>query len=217
MCSSLAFGVCPSRSSLRSCTAFLAVDLAAQDPSRGLPEHAFTRLFRAAHPHRHRLRCTSRPHHRDGPASSARLRDRSCRLTSPFGSLRRHPTHAHAAVPCCLATARRPTGFASPGSSRVVDLPALFHAGSSMGTHPSEVSPRSSPHDPLGSRRPPCRSSPCGAAAPRISASRLVHPCGRPMRCAQRAARRTDAFSMRRRCSRHHRVAPLLVVSPLRG
>jgi len=67
-----------------------------------------------------------------------------------------------------LAASLRPARFASPGSARVVDLPALFHAGSSLGTLPSEVSPRSSLHDPLGSRRPPCRSPPCGVAAPRI-------------------------------------------------
>jgi hypothetical protein len=71
-------------------------------------------------------------------------------------------------VPPCGV--RRPAGFTSPGSSRVANLPALFHAGSSMGTHPSEVSPRPTPHDPLGSRRPPCRLPPCGVAAPRISA-----------------------------------------------
>jgi hypothetical protein len=38
--------------------------------------------------------------------------------------------------PCCLAASRRPAGFTSPGSARVANLPAVFHAGSSLGTHP---------------------------------------------------------------------------------
>jgi len=37
-----------------------------------------------------------------------------------------------------------------------------------LGLHPSEVSPRPLPPDPLGSSRPPCRSSPCGDSTSRI-------------------------------------------------
>jgi hypothetical protein len=84
------------------------------------------------------------------------------------------------------------------GSSRVSDLPAIFQAGSSMGTLPSEASPRPTPQVPLGPCSPPCRFPPCGAAAPRISAFARMR-------------------FLRRRCSRRRRVAPLLVVSPLRG
>jgi len=91
-----------------------------------------------------------------------------------IGSLRRIPIHAHVAVSCSVAAARRPAGFTSPGSSRVADLPALFHAGSSMGTTPFRGFSPPSPHDPLESSCPPCRFSPCGAAAPRISASGRV-------------------------------------------
>jgi hypothetical protein len=58
------------------------------------------------------------------------------------GSLRRLPTPAHAAVSYNLAAARRPTGFTSPGSSRVEDLPVMFQTGSSLGSLPSEASPR---------------------------------------------------------------------------
>lgn len=36
--------------------------------------------------------------------------------------------------PCDLAAARQPTGFTSPGSSRVASLPAISQTGSSMGT-----------------------------------------------------------------------------------
>jgi hypothetical protein len=71
-------------------------------------------------------------------------------------------------VPPCGV--RRPAGFTSPSSARVANLPALFHAGSSMGTRPSGASPRPTPHAPLGSCRPPCRLPPRGVAAPRISA-----------------------------------------------
>ena len=48
----------------------------------------------------------------------------------------------HAATWCNLAIALRPAEVASLGSSRGADLPAMSHAGSSMGTLPSEVSPR---------------------------------------------------------------------------
>jgi hypothetical protein len=50
------------------------------------------------------------------------------------GSLRRIPMPAYAAAPCHLAMARRPTGLASPGSTRRVHLPTMSQAGSSMGT-----------------------------------------------------------------------------------
>lgn len=96
-----------------------------------------------------------------------------------FGSLRRLPARDSRGRPCDLAAARRPTGITSPGSSRVTSLPAISQTGSSMGTHPSEASPHSSPPDPLGSSCPPCRFPPCGAAAPRIRAvSGPFSPCG---------------------------------------
>ena len=91
--------------------------------------------------------------------------------------------------PCDLAAARRPTGITSPGSSRVTSLPAISQTGSSMGTHPSEASPHSSPPDPLGSSCPPCRFPPCGAAAPRIRA------VSGPSRLAARWLPRMGAFT----------------------
>lgn len=86
----------------------------------------------------------------------------------------------------CLPVTRRPARVASPGSSRVVDLPALFHAGSSMGTHPSEVSPRSrrtilsDPAVPLAvclAERPPERAldAICRAKASRTRLSARAH------------------------------------------
>jgi hypothetical protein len=59
----------------------------------------------------------------------------------------------------------RPAGFASPDSSRVANLPALFHAGTSMGTHPSEVS--------LRPRRPILSNQAVLPAVSRLAASRL--------------------------------------------
>lgn len=109
--------------------------------------------------------------------------------------------------PCDLAASRRPTGITSPGSARVVHLPALFHAGSSMGTRPSEVSPRSTPAVPPSNTitrmdaLPPVLHAVSRLAAPRL---RGFQPsCGRVLR--------------RARYSRVRWVAPLLVVAPLRG
>jgi hypothetical protein len=113
-----------------------------------------------------------------------------------IGSLRRIPVCAHVAVSCSVAAARRPAGFTSPGSSRVADLPALFHAGSSMSTTPFRGFSPPSPHDPLESRCPPCRFPPCGAAASRISAT------GRVRSPSADVVHADD------------RVAPLLVVLP---
>jgi hypothetical protein len=48
--------------------------------------------------------------------------------------LRRLPTHARAASVATLRPHRRPAGLASPGSTRVVNLPAVFQTGSSLGT-----------------------------------------------------------------------------------
>jgi hypothetical protein len=91
--------------------------------------------------------------------------------TSPSGPYDAFQSTLAVAVSCSVAAARRPAGFTSPGSSRVADLPALFHAGSSMGTTPFRGFSPPSPHDPLESRCPPCRFPPCGAAASRISAT----------------------------------------------
>jgi hypothetical protein len=108
------------------------------------------------------------------------------------GSLRRLQIHAHAIESCDLAASRQPARFTSPGSSRVVDLPALFHAGSSMGTRPSEVSPRSSPPDPLGSCRPPCRFPPPVKVLPRLRGFELSSVRHALLRAS---THRTDAFS----------------------
>jgi hypothetical protein len=94
--------------------------------------------------------------------------------TSPSGPYDAFQSTLAVAVSCSVAAARRPAGFTSPGSSRVADLPALFHAGSSMGTTPFRGFSPPSPHDPLESRCPPCRFPPCGAAASRISATGRV-------------------------------------------
>ena len=130
------------------------------------------------------------------------------------GSLRRLPIRSfHASVSCDFAAARRPARFASPGSARVANLSALFHAESSMGTLPSEVSPRSSPPDPLGSCRPPCRFPSPLQVMPRFRGFELfnaVSPCGD-------IHSSNGCVLRRRRCSRLRRVAPLLVVVPLRG
>ena len=157
---SFAFGTCPPQSSLRSCSGLPC----------GRPRPLPGARLRPALSKEAGLVNESDPLPLDViaetvPASSA------CAARQDhfaFGSLRRLPIHAHVADSCRFAASRRPAGIASPGSARVADLPALFHAGSSMGTLPSEVSPRSSPPDPLGSCRPPCRFPPCGAAAPRI-------------------------------------------------
>jgi len=118
---------------------------------------------------RARLRSGLRPNgHSLPPLAGSRCRHFA------IGSLRRIPDCAHVAVSCSVAAARRPAGFTSPGSSRVTDLPALFHAGSSMGTTPFRGFSPPSPHDPLESRCPPCRFPPCGAAASRISATGRV-------------------------------------------
>lgn len=93
----------------------------------------------------------------------------------------------------------RPGGFASSASARLVNLPALFHAGSSLGTIPSEVSPCS--------RRKV------------LSDSAFLHAVFQSCDC-----RSSEDFSYRIRCVLHwqrysHRswVAPLLVViSPSR-
>ena len=109
------------------------------------------------------------------------------------GSFRRLPIRSfHASVSCDLAVTRRPARFTSPGSARVANLSALFHAESSIGTLPSEVSPRSSPPDPLGSCRPPCRFPPPVKMMPRLrgfelsSVRHALLPVG---------THRTDAFS----------------------
>ena len=94
--------------------------------------------------------------------------------TSPSGPCDAFQSTLDVAVSCSVAAARRPAGFTSPGSSRVADLPALFHAGSSLGTTPFRGFSPPSPHDPLESRCPPCRFPPCGAAASRISATGRV-------------------------------------------
>lgn len=92
------------------------------------------------------------------------------------GSFRRLPIRSfHASVSCDLAVTRRPARFASPGSARVANLSALFHAESSIGTLPSEVSPRSSPPDPLGSCRPPCRFPPPLQVMPRFRGFELFN------------------------------------------
>jgi hypothetical protein len=137
----------------------------------------------------------------------------------------------------CLPVTRRPARVASPGSSRVVDLPALFHAGSSMGTHPSEVSPRSRRTTLSGPavllavfsrsiRRSVCSTRFVAKVPPKRALSReitlrcrgfedLSHQ--RTSRLAASGLAASGCVHHRRRCSRLRRVAPLLVVPPLRG
>jgi hypothetical protein len=59
---------------------------------------------------------------------------------SAFGSLRRLPIHAHAAIRATLRPHSDGPGLPPPALTRVANLPAIFHAGSSMGTLPSEAS-----------------------------------------------------------------------------
>lgn len=165
---SLAFGICPPQSSLQLALAFLAVDLHFEQLPKEPPRQSMpsSQLVQGDHrPPKSPMRHPQR-HRRDRPAHH--LLAQAAAESLRHGSLRRLPIHAHAADSCYLAASRRPAGNASPGSSRVADLPALFHAGSSMGTLPSEASPRSSPPDPLRSDRPPCRFPPCDVAASRI-------------------------------------------------
>jgi hypothetical protein len=95
----------------------------------------------------------------------------------------------------------RPAGFTSPGSSRVADLPAMFQTGSSLGTRPSEVSPRASPPSPLRPGCPPCR-FPTSRAPPlaRLAFAPLprlrgFEPTNASSPCGADLAGRTDAFS----------------------
>jgi len=161
----LAFGMCPPQSSPHSGTIVLAVDRTSEIPKDLVAGHAFvgSSMIEAG--------LVNESDHRHGviarrPPSSPLARSVSGALRP--GPLRRFPIRAHAAVSCDFAAARRPTGVASPDSSRVANLPTVFQAGSSMGAPPSEVSPRSPPPDPLGSSCPPCRFPPCDVAAPRI-------------------------------------------------
>jgi len=104
------------------------------------------------------------------------------------GSLRRLPTPAHAAVSYDLAAARRPTGFTSPGSSRVEDLPVMFQTGSSLGSLPSEASPRRRRQILSDRAVPPAVSH---LAVPRLRGFEL----SATSRLAARATFRAGAFS----------------------
>lgn len=126
------------------------------------------------------------------------------------GSLRRLPTPAHAADSYTLAAARRPTGFTSPGSSRVEDLPVIFRPdrpwAPDLQRFLPAVAARSSRIvlSPLPFHTLRCRGSEDSSYRRHHALRRACHlPCG----CVLR----------RRRYSRRQRVAPLLVVSPLRG
>lgn len=126
------------------------------------------------------------------------------------GSLRRLPMPTYAAASCRLATARRPTGVASPGSSRRLHLPAMSQAGSSMGTSPfrgfSPFAPSWS-HAACQNRPPATRTIP-PAVSQLTSCTGLatVTRCTLPRlrgfkldrhgpRCRSPLAIRTDAFS----------------------
>jgi hypothetical protein len=110
--------------------------------------------------------------HRSSPSSC------SNRLRGPLRHLLRlwvptTPTNPRSrGHPYRLAASRRPTGFTSPGSTRVADLPAISQTGSSMGTRPSEASPRPSPPDPLGSTVLPAVPD---LAAPRLRGFQLTN------------------------------------------
>ena len=209
---SFAFGTCPPPSSLRlppwpSLRPTSALDRSRKS-RRVMLEHAFILLLRSFPPLP--LPGSSFPLVviAGWPASSACAARQVTSPLGPFDAFQSTLTRPSRAI---LRPHAEPAGVASPSSSRVVDLPALFHAGSSMGTRPSEVSPRALPPDPLGPRRPPCRFPPCGVAAPRISASSSAFV----LRLRLDPLR--GCVLQRRRCSRHRWVAPLLVVSPLRG
>lgn len=120
------------------------------------------------------------------------------RLAPPFGSLRRLPTHAHAAIRATLRCT--PTGR--------VYLSRLFSRRESAGL----ISCR------IVHGHPPFRGfSPPDAARPsRVAPSSMPFAT---LRCrgSEDFSHRSGAFSARRRCSRRHWVAPLLVVLPLRG
>jgi hypothetical protein len=114
------------------------------------------------------------------------------------GSLRRLPIHVRAAVSCNLAVARRPAGFASSSSSRFADLPAIFRPDRPWAPALQRLLP--------ARRRKTLSSLAVLHAVSHLAVPRLrgFQPsCG----CVLQS----------RRCSRRCRVAPLLVVSPLRG
>ena len=132
----LAFGIFPPQSSLRLASISLAVDLR----FRSAPERAVRARTRLHLGSSRAIDVLAIESASSSPASSPMIVPLITRLRelpqnhSAIGSLRRLPTRAHAADSCDLAASRRPARTAYPGSARVADLPALFHAGSSMGT-----------------------------------------------------------------------------------
>jgi hypothetical protein len=143
------------------------------------------------------------------------------RTASPCGSLRRLPNRAHVADSYNLAAARRPAGSTHPA------LPA------SRICQPCFRLDR--PWAPSLQRLLPARRrktlsglavlhAVSHLAVPRLRGiQRHAPPASRPMsRVEPPSPRGADCSlgrtrSLRRRCSRRHKAAPLLVVSPLRG
>jgi len=198
---SFAFGICPPQSSLRRHVG---------QPC-GRPRH------RGAHLHLalpKELPVSYRSRSLDPSSSSPRW---SCFVRFrgyvqdhfACGSLRRLPIHAHAAPRHALRRCADRPGL--PPQVRLVSRICRPFSGRIVhGLPPFRGFSPPSPRNPLGSRCPPCRFPPCGAAAPRIRAVGDIAPCGA-------LATSCGCVLRRRRCSRHRRAAPLLVVSPLRG
>jgi hypothetical protein len=157
---SYAFGICPPRSSLRPGSGLPC----GRPPPRLLPKEPPCRstppssLFRSEHRHPEISMSPLQPRREDRPASG-RSREPP-QAHSAIGSLRRMPTHAHAADSYArsLPPGHTPTGqgclprlvpcrgSASPVSCWFVHGYPPFRGFSPL-----------APHDPLGSCCPPCR------------------------------------------------------------
>lgn len=237
---SYAFGICPPRSSLRPGSGLPC----GRPPPRLLPKEPPCRstppssLFRSEHRHPEISMSPLQPRREDRPASG-RSREPP-QAHSAIGSLRRMPTHAHAADSYArsLPPGHTPTGqgclprlvpcrgSASPVSCWFVHGYPPFRGFSPL-----------APHDPLGSCCPPCRFLAEHPPERVLDAIRREGPPKRArsreitLRCRgfedlshQRTSRlaasglaASGCVHHRRRCSRLRRVAPLLVVPPLRG
>jgi hypothetical protein len=103
-----------------------------------MPKHAFIPTISSDHRPPKESDASSLCHRRDRPehrSFALAATESLCFRFPPTPSNPRSRSH-----PCDLTVSRQPARVASPSSSRVADLPAIFHAGSSMGTLPSEAS-----------------------------------------------------------------------------
>jgi hypothetical protein len=156
---SYAFGTCPPHPSPRCRPSVsLAVDLVRGHSRRSHRTGARLHLDSSGRNHRDRKRprCVSsgviaetalsgvEPSSCDAsllPRASATCATDPQSHSAP-GSLRRLPARVDVAACDPSRGSPRPAGFASPDSSRLANLPAMFQAGTSMGTLPSEASLR---------------------------------------------------------------------------